>query len=435
MSVKPILMASALALVSMMAHALEIQSWTSSRHARVLLVEAHDNPMLDVRIDFDAGSRRDPPGKEGLAAMVAGLLDAGAGELDEEAIQQRLASSAAQLNGFADVESAGLRLRTLTRPALMQQATQLAERELSQPRFVLTALERERQRAIDSLQQRQEDGGVLADIMLRQRMYGAHPYGKPAFVTAQSLHAIGRDDLLAFWRQHYRADQAVVSIVGDISRRDAEKLVDSLLRELPTGDSLQPAIPPVIETSAAIPLHMSRPGSQTHIALGMPVLKRDDPDYYALIVGNYILGGGGFDSRLMQELRSRRGLTYGVSSHFTPLQQAGPLVISLATRNAEAATALQATRLVLHTYIENGPTEAELRQAKANIIGGFPLRYDSNGKLLPYLAAMGQYQLPLSYLQDYPRAVEKLTTAQIRSTWQRRIDPARLQIVTVGATP
>ncbi len=424
-----------LMLASMLAHAVEIQSWVSPQQARVLLVEAHANPMLDVRIDFDAGSRRDPSGKEGLAVMVAGLLDAGAGSLDEEAIQRQLASSAAQLNGFADVESAGLRLRTLTRPALLQRAMELAASELSRPRFAAAALQRERQRAIDSLQQRQEDAAAMADIMLRQRMYGSHPYGKPAFITVKSLQAIQQDDLRAFWRQHYRAASAVVSIVGDISRPAAEKLVNDLLKDLPTGNTTLPAIPDVAVKAAAAPLQLSLPGSQTHIVLGMPVLKRDDPDYYALIVGNYILGGGGFDSRLMQELRSRRGLTYGVSSHFTPLQQAGPFIIALATRNAEAATALQATREVLNKYIENGPSTAELQQAKANIIGGFPLRYDSNGKLLPYLATMGQYQLPLSYLQDYPRAVAAVTTAQIRDAWRRRIVMQQMQIVTVGATP
>lgn len=435
MSAKPIALACMLTLASMLAHAVEIQSWVSPQQARVLLVEAHGNPMLDVRVDFDAGSRRDPPGKEGLAAMVAGLLDAGAGNLDEEAIQQQLASSAAQLNGFADVESAGLRLRTMTRPALLQSAIALAASELSQPRFAVSALQRERQRAIDSLQQRQEDAGAVADIMLRQRMYGTHPYGKSAFITKKSLQAIQQDDLQTFWRQHYRAAAAVVSIVGDINRPAAEKLVNDLLKDLPTSKAVLPAIPEVTPQAAAAPLQLLRPGSQTHIALGMPVLKRDDPDYYALIVGNYILGGGGFDARLMQELRSRRGLTYGVSSHFTPLQQAGPFVITLATRNAEAAAALQATREVLNTYIEDGPTQAELQQAKANIIGGFPLRYDNNGKLLPYLATMGQYQLPLSYLQDYPRAVAAVTTAQIRDAWRRRIVMQQMQIVTVGATP
>lgn len=434
MSVKTMTLAAVMALFSSLASAVEIQSWITQQGARVLLVETHDNPILDVRVDFDAGSRRDPPGKEGLAAMVAGLLDSGTARLDEDAIQQQLANSAAQLNGFAELETAGLRMRSLSRPDLQEHVTGLATQLLTQPTFAMAVLNRERQRAIESLLQRQEDAGASADITLQQRMYGSHPYGRPAFTSVKSLQAIKRDDLLQFWRLHYRAASAVVSIVGDIQRKDAERLVNTILIGLPKGVSALPEIAPPSKQAATI-THMSRPGSQTHIALGMPVLKRDDPDYYPLLVGNYILGGGGFDSRLMQELRVRRGLTYGVRSHFTPLQQAGPFVISLATRNVEAGVALQASRDVLDNYIKEGPTEAELNQARANIIGGFPLRYDSNSKLLPYLAVIGQYQLPLSYLQDYPRAVAQVSVAQIRDAWRRRIDPQQMQIVTAGATP
>ncbi|WP_255496587.1 pitrilysin family protein [Aquitalea sp. LB_tupeE] len=421
-------------LVSTLAHAVEIQSWIAPQGARVLLVETHANPILDVRVDFDAGSRRDPPGKEGLAAMVAGLLDSGTGQLDEEAIQQQLANSAAQLNGFAELETAGVRMRSLSRSDLQERVTGLATLLLTQPTFATAVLNRERQRAIESLLQKQEDAGASADITLQQRMYGDHPYARPAFTAVKSLQAIQREDLLQFWQQHYRAAGAVVSIVGDIKRQDAEKLVNVMLRNLPQSTLPLPDIAQVPPQSVA-QLHLARPGSQTHIAMGMPVLRRDDPDYYPLLVGNYILGGGGFDSRLMQELRVRRGLTYGVRSHFTPLQQAGPFVISLATRNAEAGLALQTTREVLGHYIKEGPTEAELKQAKANIIGGFPLRYDSNSKLLPYLAVIGQYHLPLSYLQDYPHAVAQVSVAQIRDAWQRRIDPQQMQIVTAGATP
>lgn len=434
MSVKTMTLAAMFALISALAHAVEIQSWTSPQGARVLLVEAHDNPILDVRVDFDAGSRRDPPGKEGLAAMVAGLLDSGAAGLDEEAVQRQLADSAAQVYGFAELETAGLRLRSLSRPDLQDRVTGLAARMLTQPTFAVAVLNRERQRAIDSLLQSQEDAGAMAEIMLQQQMYGSHPYARPAFTTVTSLQAIQREDLLQFWQQHYRAASAVVSIVGDIRRPDAERLVSAMLNHLPQGALSLPDIPEPAKQPAKL-TRMARPGSQTHIAMGMPVLKRDDPDYYPLLVGNYILGGGGFDSRLMQELRVRRGLTYGVRSHFTPLQQAGPFVISLATRNAEAGTALQASRDVLDRYIKEGPTEAELSQAKANIIGGFPLRYDSNGKLLPYLAVIGQYHLPLSYLQDYPRAVARVSIAQIHDAWRRRIDPQQMQIVTAGATP
>ena len=434
MSVKVMILACLLTLLSALAHAVEIQSWTTPQGARVLLVEAHDNPMLDVRIDFDAGSRRDPPGKEGLAAMVASLLDAGAAQYDEEAVQQALASTAAQLYGFAEMESAGVRMRTLSRPDLQPRVSSLAADMLAQPHFRPSVLNRERQRSINSVLQNQEDSGALAGIVLQQRMYGAHPYGRSANITVNSLQAIQREDIVQFWRQHYRAASAVVSIVGDIRRKDAEQLVNTLLKGLPEGVSALPEIPAPVKQAATI-THVSRPGSQTHIALGMPVLRRDDPDYYPLMVGNYILGSGGFDSRLMQELRVRRGLTYGVRSHFTPLQQAGPFVISLATRNEQASLALQTSREVLSRYVTEEPTEAELNQAKANIMGGFPLRYDSNGKLLPYLAVIGQYHLPLSYLQDYPLAVSRLNVAQIRDAWRRRIDPQQLQTVTVGATP
>ncbi|WP_374557610.1 M16 family metallopeptidase [Aquitalea pelogenes] len=434
MSVKTMTLAAVMALFSSLASAVEIQSWITQQGARVLLVEAHDNPILDVRVDFDAGSRRDPPGKEGLAAMVASLLDSGTARLDEDAIQQQLANSAAQLNGFAELETAGLRMRSLSRPDLQERVTGLASQLLTQPTFAVAVLNRERQRAIESLLQRQEDAGASADITLQQRMYGDHPYARPAYITVNSLQAIQREDLLQFWQQHYRAAGAVVSIVGDIKRQDAELLVNAMLRNLPQSTQPLPDIAQATPQPVAR-VHLTRSGSQTHIALGMPVLRRDDPDYYPLLLGNYILGGGGFDSRLMQELRVRRGLTYGVRSHFTPLQQAGPFIISLATRNAEAGLALQTTREVLARFIKEGPTETELNQAKANIIGGFPLRYDSNSKLLPYLAVIGQYHLPLSYLEDYPRAVAQVSIAQIRDAWQRRIDPQQMQIVTAGATP
>nr|WP_230371429.1 insulinase family protein [Paludibacterium denitrificans] len=170
------------------------------------------------------------------------------------------------------------------------------------------------------------------------------------------------------------------------------------------------------------------------MAVGMAVLKRDDPDYFPLVVGNYILGGGGFDSRLMKEVRDQRGLTYGVSSEFEPLQQAGPFTISLSTRNEQAAQALQVVRQTLQHYVQDGPTAAELEQAKANIIGSFPLRFDSNRKLLSYLALIGQYQLPLTYLDDYVRQVKSVTVQQVHEARQRRVNPAALHTVVVGAT-
>ncbi|WP_293766080.1 pitrilysin family protein [uncultured Aquitalea sp.] len=417
------------------AWALDVQRWVSPQGATVLLVEAHANPILDVRVDFDAGSRRDPQGKEGLAGMTAGLLDAGSPGWDEERLRKEQADIAAEIGTFADQESAGIRVRTLTRPALQQRALALANRLLTAPLFPQKVLDRERASAIEGLEQALNNGGSVAARALGRQMYGHHPYGNDDWQDASSLRRISREDLLAFWRARYQAQGAVVAIVGDIDKAGAQRVVDSLLQGLPKGGAAAWRDVPVVPESAGRIEHIAHPGAQTHIALGASILRREDPDYYALVVGNYVLGGGGFDSRLMEEVRAKRGLTYGVSSHFIPLEQAGPFALSLSTRNDQAASALKVVRQTLANFVEQGPTEAELKQAKDNILGGFPLRYDSNAKLLSYLSVMGIYSLPDTYLDDYQKAVAELTVVQVRDAWRRRIHPDKLALVTAGATP
>lgn len=167
----------------------------------------------------------------------------------------------------------------------------------------------------------------------------------------------------------------------------------------------------------------------------MPVLRRDDPDYFPLLVGNYVLGGGGFDSRLMKEVRDKRGLTYGVSSHFSPMEQAGEFEIALSTRNAQADTALKVVEDTVAQFIAEGPSEDELAQAKRHIIGGFPLRLDSNLKLMGYVSMLGQYDLPNEWLNRYPDKVAAVTLAQVRDAWKRRLSLAALSQVRVGPKP
>ncbi|HJV07613.1 MAG TPA: pitrilysin family protein, partial [Chromobacteriaceae bacterium] len=243
-----------------------------------------------------------------------------------------------------------------------------------------------------------------------------------------------RADLMSFWRTHYQPHYAVVSIVGDLTRTEAERLAEKLLAGLANRPGSLPAIPPVALPSAGKTVKLAHSGTQTHMALGMPVITRDDPDYFPLLVGNYVLGGGGFDARLMKEVRDKRGLTYGVSSNFSPYQRAGEFGIGLSTRNDQAATALKVTRDTLLQFIEQGPSAAELEQAKANIIGGFPLRFDSNSKLLGYLGVIGLYQLPLTFLDDYVGHVAAVTPEQVRDAWRRRIHPEQMATVIVGPT-
>ena len=423
--------AVALMLAAAQALAVDIQHWVQPDGARVYFVAAHGNPIVDVRVDFDAGSRRDRPDALGVADMTAGLLDAGAGDLDEEAIRMRIADLAIQLNTFSDMESAGVSLRSVSQAETLQSTLQLAAQIISQPRFPQDVLEREKLRSIESLKQAESDPGFLADRALTALMYPNHPYGYPARETEGTVSAIRRDAVARFWQQHYQPRYAVVSIVGDLSKEQAMQAAQTLLAGIRNqGDPLS-AVPPVPAVQAG-DKRLSHPATQAHIDLGLPLITRDDPDYYALLVGNYVLGGGGFDSRLMKEVRDKRGLTYGVSSSMEPMQRAGAFQIGLSTRKEQADAALKVVRDTIALYVKEGPTQAELDQAKANIIGGFPLRFDSNSKLIAYLSVIGQYQLPLDFLDRYPQQVQKLTTAQVRDAWQRRIDPSKLSVSLVG---
>ncbi|MBI3145190.1 MAG: insulinase family protein [Pseudogulbenkiania sp.] len=419
-------------LLSSMAHAVTIQNWNTANGARVYFVEAHVNPIVDVRVDFDAGNRRENPAKPGVSDMTASMLDAGTATRNEEQLRESLADTASSLSAFAELESAGISLRTLARPAVRGQAVALAADVLARPAFPPAILEREKARTIESLRQDENDAGFLAQRELTRLMYPSHPYGINARVSADSLKKITRADLLAFWRTHYQPRYAVVSIVGDLTRPQAERVAEDLLSGLKNQAGGLPAIPPVPVGEAGRTVTLPHPGTQTHLALGMPVITRDDPDYFPLLVGNYVLGGGGFDARLMKEVRDKRGLTYGVSSAFSPYQRAGEFSIGLSTRNDQTATALKVTRDTLQDFIEHGPTDAELEQAKANIIGGFPLRFDSNRKLLGYLGVIGLYRLPLTFLDDYVKHVAVVTPSQVRDAWQRRIRPHQMATVVVG---
>ena len=204
-----------------------------------------------------------------------------------------------------------------------------------------------------------------------------------------------------------------------------------LSKDLPQSKAVN-ILPPVTKPVSGIK-RITHPATQSHILLAYPGLKRDDPDYYPLLVGNYILGGGGFASRLMEEIRQKRGLAYSVHSSFFPLKQAGPFQIGLQTKKEQSEEALMITQNVLADFVAEGPTEKELAAAKGNIVGGFPLRIDSNKKIMGYLAVIGFYNLPLTYLDDYVSAVDNVTVAQIKDAFQRRILPEGMVTVVVGA--
>lgn len=420
--------------ITSLAHAgLPIQHWQLANGAQVYFVESHDLPMLDVSVDFPAGSAFDPVAKPGLASLTHRLLDQGAGGLSDNQIASGFADVGAQLGGRLDADRAGVVLRTLSSPAEQNAALTMLARVLSQPAFAAPIVEREKVRVIAALKEAEGQPASIAARAFQRAVFANHPYAHRETGEIDSVGKLNAADLQAFYRSHYSAAGAVVALMGDITRQQADAVARQLTDALPPASAAaSTSIPAVPSLSAASMRTVPFPAKQSQILIGQPGVARGAPDYYALYVGNYILGGGGFDSRLMNEVRQKRGLAYSVYSYFMPMREAGAFQIGLQTRTDQTEQALQVVRDTLADFVAKGVTEDELTQAKNNIIGGFPLRIDSNKEILEYLAVIGFYHLPLSYLDDFPQHVAEVTTAQIQAAFARHIHPDKMATIVVG---
>lgn len=410
---------------------LNIQHWVTAQGARVYFVENHDLPMLDLSVDFSAGSARDGRERSGLASLTRHVMTLGAGPYAEKDIAERLADVGAVFSGRLDADRAGFQLRTLSGERERNQAIEVLAAVLAAPAFSPEVVAREKGRVIAALQEAATKPEVIGDKAFGTAIYGEHPYAQPEGGEPETVAGLNRDDMVAFYQAHYRARAMTLAIMGDISRQEAERLAEGLAAGLPSGEA-PPPLPAVVSQAVGSERVIPHPASQSHLFMGMPGLKREDPDYFPLHVGNYVLGGGGFDSRLMEDLRQKKGLTYGVSSYFVPMGEAGPFQIGLQTRREATDEALRSIREVLARYLAEGPTEAELAQAKNNLVGSFPLRLDSNKKILEHLAVIGFYRLPLDWLDTYTAKVEAVTREDILRAFQARVRPQAMSTVVVG---
>ena len=427
------LLSAVLAMATSAADAtLPIQHWQTTSGARVLFVETHDPPMLDIAVDFPAGASRDSADKSGAASMTLGLMRSGAAALGEDEISERLANIGADLSGRFDMDRAGYGLRTLSSARERDEAVDLLAAVLQKPTFAQQIFEREQQRTLAALSEAQTKPEVLADREFRHLLYGGHPYSRRGSGEVETLVKVRRDDVVEFYRQHFTADGAVVSIIGDLTRSEAGAIAEHLTASLSRRSQALPALPPIAQLKTGETSRIAHPATQAHILIGQPGIKRLDPDYFALFLGNYVLGGGGFSSRLNEEIRQKRGYAYSAYSYFNPLSQEGPFQIALQTKKEQAEEALKVARDTLARFVAEGPTQQELDAAKQNIIGGFPLRIDSSKKIQDYLSIIGFYGLPLTYLDDFPAQIERVTLEQVKEAWRRRIHPERMATVIVG---
>ncbi len=409
-----------------------IQHWTSPSGARVYFVENHDLPMLDLTVTFAAGSSFDVTEKSGLAGLTHRMLDLGAEGLSEDDIARNMADIGAQFGKNFDADRAGISLRTLSSTAERVQALDILARVLQHPLFKEDVLAREKIRLIAGLKEDETKPERIAEKAFGKAVFGIHPYGLPSAGEVATVENIQRTDIEAFYRTHYLAKTAVVAIMGDVTRAEAEAIAQNLTAQLPQGVETAQVAPVTMQIKAN-EQRIIHPATQSHILMGAPGLARKDPDYFALYVGNHILGGGGFISRLMHEIREKRGLAYSVYSYFIPMKLPGAYQIGLQTKKNQADEALQLVRATLREFIDKGVTQKELQASKQNIIGGFPLRIDSNKKIVDYLSVIGFYELPLTYLDDFVGNVDKVTIEQVRAAYKRRVNPDAMATVIVGA--
>ena len=408
----------------------KIEHWTTSNGLRVYYVHAPELPMLDLRLQFDAGSARDGA-KPGLAMLTAQMLDTGAAGLSEDQLAEQFESVGAQFSASASMDMTAISLRTITLEKPQQTALDLWLKVITQPDFPQPAFERIQKLTLVALQGEKQDPESLANKAFYKALYGDHPYGQPANGTESSIPALKVADLKAFYQQYYVAKNGLLAMVGAVERAQAEALAEKIAAALPAGAAAAP-IPEVKPLTEAKTVKIPYPSAQAHILIGQIGNKRGDADFYTLYMGNQVLGGSGFASRLMKEVRTKRGLSYSVYSYFAPCAQLGVFELGLQTKLEQTDEALKVARDTLQQFQQEGATAEELEAAKKDITGGFPLRTANNSQIVEYVGMIGFYQLPLDYLDTFTSKVNALSSEAITEAFKRRVQPDKMVTVIVG---
>jgi zinc protease len=408
---------------------LDIQSWQTEGGARVLFVEAHQLPMFDLRLTFAAGSSQDGE-VPGLAMLTNAMLNEGVEGKDVTAIAEGFEGLGAEFGNGSYRDMAVTSLRSLSEQDKREQALQLFSQVVGQPTFPADSLQRIKNQVLAGFEFQKQNPGKLASLELFEQLYQSHPYAHPSEGTAQTIPGIDADQLRAFHGKAYAAGNAVIALVGDLDRTQAEAIAEQVSSALPQGAAL-PA-PPAPGAPTAGQQHIEFPSNQTHLMLAQLGIPRGDPDYAALYLGNQILGGGGFGTRLMEEVREKRGLTYGIYSGFSPMQTNGPFMINLQTRADLSEATLALVQQLVGEFLEKGPTQAELDRSKREIAGSFPLSTASNSDIVGQLGSIGFYNLPLTYLEDFMQQVQAQSVEQVREAMNKHLSADGFVIVTAG---
>lgn len=409
---------------------LAIQSWQTAEGAKVLFVPSDALPMLDIRLVMDAGSARDG-GQAGLASMTSALLGEGAQGLNVDDIARGFEDRGAEFSSSSYRDMGIISLRTLSDEEFREPVLDLFGKVIGTPSFPEEALDRIRTQMMQGLRMEQQVPGPQVNKAFMATLYPDHPYGAASDGTLESLPAIQRQQLQQFYDTYYAAGNAVIAMVGAVDRQQAEAIAAQISAALPAGEAA-PKLDRAQPLASRQREHIEFPSAQTSILLGNQSTWRGNPDHVALYVGNMVLGGGGFASILTDEVRQKRGYVYGIGSGFSAMAAGGPFQVSFKTGNDNADQALSLTLQLIDQFIQQGPSDAQLEEARTSILGSFALGTADNSDIIGQLGAIGFYDLPLDYLQQFSQQVREVTAQDIREAFARALKVDNLAIVSIG---
>jgi zinc protease len=392
-----------------------IHEWQTNNGVRVLWVPLTEQPIVDIQLLFHAGSAKDGAAF-GLANLTANLLAEGTTTLSADKIAANFDDVSALYSASASRDATTLSLRSLSNNEYLTPALNTFATVINKPSFPLQAITRVKNETILAIagDMQSPDGVALRDFY--KTLYGSHPYAHSVLGDKNTVQAIHRTNIEHFYKQYYNASNAVLVIVGDVNETKVHTIAQQLVGQLPKGQKAT-AIPTPSSITAAKNVTVPFPSTQASIRMGTLGIARGDADFYALSVGNYILGGGALTSRLFQTVRGKQGLTYSIRSAFMPLQAQGPFVISLQTQTSTSALALQTVNNTLTDFITKGPSQDELISAQKNIIGSFPLALSGNDNISATVALIAFYNLPLDYLDQYRGHIAAVTVEDINKAF------------------
>lgn len=426
--IRALLAACVAVLVALPVGAVDIKEVTSPGGIRAWLVEEHSIPFTAIELRFEGGTSLDAPGKRGATLLMMALLEEGSGDLDSQRFaeaRERLAASF-EFDAYDDAATVSAKMLTENR----DEAVALLKQALTEPHFDDASITRVKGQVASIIRSDETDPNAIASRAFDRLAFGDHPYGSSRFGTLDSLAALTRDDLVAAKEAVLARDRLFVSAVGDITAEEFGVLLDELLGGLPAKGASLPPKATLGLTGGVTVVDWDSP--QSVVMFGQAGIERDDPDFFAAYVLNHILGGSGFAARLMDEVREKRGLTYGISTWLAPMDLAETWQGSFASANEKVAEAIEVVRAEWTKAAAKGVSEAELAAAKTYLTGSYPMRFDGNGPIANILVGMQSERLPIAYVNERNAYIEAVTLDDIRRVAKRLMSPDALRFVVVG---